>query len=190
MLPLRVVRLTPCRMAAPTARLGRGGERDVAVVRVLLVDDQDPFLRAMAAVVEETPGFEVVGRAVSGEEALDLAATLLPDLVLMDVNLPGIDGLEATRRLLSATPGVRGPAAVDVRRGGRRVVRRRVRCRRLRHQGGVRAGSARGGVVRQLNADDGVAAVDRDRHSSPGRLDPVADVVPAIRRGPCRSRPG
>jgi DNA-binding NarL/FixJ family response regulator len=67
--------------------------------RVLLVDDQAPFLRAMSAVVEETDGFEVVGEACSGEESLLAAAELLPHLVLMDVNLPGIDGLEATRRL-------------------------------------------------------------------------------------------
>ena len=61
----------------------------MAVVRVLLVDDQKPFLRAMAAVVEETPGFEVVGRAVSGEEAVMLAATLLPG--------PRADGREPSR---------------------------------------------------------------------------------------------
>ena len=71
----------------------------MTVVRVLLVDDQVPFLRAMRAVVEETDGFEVVGDACSGEDSLRAAAELLPDLVLMDVNLPGIDGLEATRRL-------------------------------------------------------------------------------------------
>ena len=71
----------------------------MAVVRVLLVDDQVAFLRAMIGVVQETPGFEVVGAAASGEESLRLAEALLPDLVLMDVNLPGIDGLEATRRL-------------------------------------------------------------------------------------------
>jgi DNA-binding NarL/FixJ family response regulator len=77
---------------------------EVAVVRVMLVDDQPPVLRAMAALVEETPGFEVVGRAVSGEEAVTAAALLLPDVVVMDVNLPGIDGLEATRRILSQSP--------------------------------------------------------------------------------------
>ena len=72
----------------------------MAVVRVLLVDDQAPFLRAMSFVVQETVGFEVVGEASSGEESILSVAELLPDLVLMDVNLPGMDGLEATRQLL------------------------------------------------------------------------------------------
>lgn len=72
-------------------------------VRVLIVDDQEPFRGAMAAVVEETAGFVVVGMATSGEESLTAAARLRPDLVLMDLNLPGIDGLEATRRLTAAT---------------------------------------------------------------------------------------
>jgi DNA-binding NarL/FixJ family response regulator len=71
----------------------------VTEVRVLIVDDQEPFRRAMAAVVDATDGFVVVGSATSGEESLAAAAELRPDLVLMDVNLPGIDGIEATRRL-------------------------------------------------------------------------------------------
>jgi DNA-binding NarL/FixJ family response regulator len=73
-------------------------------VRVLVVDDQAPFRLAMAAVVEATDGFVVVGTATSGEESLEMAAALRPDLVLMDVNLPGIDGVEATRRLLAGDP--------------------------------------------------------------------------------------
>jgi DNA-binding NarL/FixJ family response regulator len=74
----------------------------VGDVRVLIVDDQEPFRLAMAAVVEETAGFVVVGMATTGEESLTAAAELHPDLVLMDVNLPGIDGIEATRRLTSS----------------------------------------------------------------------------------------
>jgi len=76
---------------------------EMTVVRVLLVDDQVAYLRAMGSVVRETTGFEVAGEAASGEESLVAAAELLPDLVLMDVNLPGIDGLEATRRLLESS---------------------------------------------------------------------------------------
>ena len=71
-------------------------------VRVLVVDDEEIFRRAMTDVVAETEGFVVVGTAVSGVESLAAAATTQPDLVLMDVNLPGIDGIEAARRLRSA----------------------------------------------------------------------------------------
>jgi len=71
-------------------------------VRVLIVDDQEPFRAAARMVVDATEGFEVVAEARTGEESVERAAELAPDLVLMDVNLPGIDGLEATRRILAS----------------------------------------------------------------------------------------
>jgi two-component system, NarL family, invasion response regulator UvrY len=71
---------------------------------VLIVEDQAPFRRAARAVVTATPGFEVVGEAESGEDAVAMADALLPGLVLMDINLPGINGIEATRRITAAHP--------------------------------------------------------------------------------------
>jgi DNA-binding NarL/FixJ family response regulator len=71
-------------------------------VRVLIVDDQEPFRMAARMVVEATEGFEVVAEAETGEDSVTMAADLRPDLVLMDVNLPGINGLDATRRILAA----------------------------------------------------------------------------------------
>ncbi len=76
-------------------------------MRVLIVDDQEPFRLAARMVVELTDGFEVIGEAETGEASVALTRELEPDLVLMDVNLPGIDGLEATRQILAANRGVR-----------------------------------------------------------------------------------
>jgi DNA-binding NarL/FixJ family response regulator len=67
---------------------------------VLIVDDQEPFRLAARMVVEATDGFEVVGESETGEDSVTKAAELDPDLVLMDVNLPGINGLDATRKIL------------------------------------------------------------------------------------------
>ena len=71
-------------------------------VRVLTVDDQRPFRVAAAAVLRRMAGFELVGEAASGEEAVAAVAALAPDLVLMDINMRGMSGLEATRAITAA----------------------------------------------------------------------------------------
>jgi DNA-binding NarL/FixJ family response regulator len=73
-------------------------------VRVLVVDDQEPFRAAARATVARVAGFELVAEASSGEEALEVCPQLSPDLVLMDINMGGIDGIETTRRLTAAGP--------------------------------------------------------------------------------------
>ena len=75
-------------------------------VRVLVVDDHAAFRDAARAVVEAAGGFELAGEAASGPEALDEAGRLRPDLVLLDVRLPGVHGLEVARRLTAARPAV------------------------------------------------------------------------------------
>jgi two-component system, NarL family, invasion response regulator UvrY len=71
-------------------------------IRVLVVDDQPMFLDVACSLIEMTPGFEPVGQARSGEQGVALAATLRPDLVLMDVRMPGVGGVEAARRITTA----------------------------------------------------------------------------------------
>jgi DNA-binding NarL/FixJ family response regulator len=75
-----------------------------AGVRVLLVDDSEIFLGAAATVITRTPGFDLAGTATSGEAAVALAASLDPDLVLMDHRMSGLSGIEAARRIKEAQP--------------------------------------------------------------------------------------
>jgi two-component system invasion response regulator UvrY len=74
------------------------------VVRVLVVDDQQRVRRAARAVIEATAGFEAVDDASSGPEALARMEALRPDLVLMDVRMPEMDGLESARRMTMSHP--------------------------------------------------------------------------------------
>jgi len=73
------------------------------MVRVLTVDDQPLFRDAARAVIAATPGFEALAEVASGEDALALIERLRPDFVLLDISLPGIDGLETSRRLTATS---------------------------------------------------------------------------------------
>jgi len=73
---------------------------------VLVVDDQAPFRLAARAVLRRLDGFEFAGDASSGLEAIQLVDALRPSLVLMDINMPQMNGIEATRRIVSAHPEV------------------------------------------------------------------------------------
>jgi DNA-binding NarL/FixJ family response regulator len=77
-------------------------------IRLLIVDDQVLFLESLSTFLRNyADDIEVVGLARNGREAVDMAATHHPDIVLMDVHMPVMDGVEATRRLIEARPGVR-----------------------------------------------------------------------------------
>jgi DNA-binding NarL/FixJ family response regulator len=72
--------------------------------RILLADDHAILRHGLRAMLDSTPGFEVVGEAATGEEAVTQSAELRPDVVLMDIQMPGLNGIEATRRVVESDP--------------------------------------------------------------------------------------
>lgn len=77
------------------------------MIRVLIVDDQDIVRQGLQVILGRQPDLEVVGAAVDGEDALTLAARLKPDVVLMDLKMPRLNGIHATRRITQAWPEIK-----------------------------------------------------------------------------------
>jgi DNA-binding NarL/FixJ family response regulator len=75
-------------------------------IRILLADDHAPFRQGLRALLRSEADLEVVGEAATGEEAIMQAANLQPDVILMDLHMPGVNGLEATQTILSTSPHI------------------------------------------------------------------------------------
>src|SRR5260370_31922394 len=76
-------------------------------LRVLIADDHPLFRKGMRALLVAEQDVEVVGEPTTGQEGIELAATLQPDVILMDLQMPGINGIEATRQILPTSPHIR-----------------------------------------------------------------------------------
>jgi DNA-binding NarL/FixJ family response regulator len=92
--------------------MNKTGQREGPAIRVLVADDQDIVRAGLTMLLNAQPGIEVVGEAADGREAVTLARRLRPDVCLLDIRMPGMDGIEATRQL--AGPDVADPIAVVV----------------------------------------------------------------------------
>jgi DNA-binding NarL/FixJ family response regulator len=79
----------------------------MSTLKILIADDHPVFRDGIRTLLEATPNIEVVGDATTGEEAILLAAQCQPDLILMDVQMPGVNGIEATRRIVASQPQIR-----------------------------------------------------------------------------------
>jgi len=91
----------------------------IDTVRVLIVDDHPLARLGIETILSEDPAFQVVGNATDGLQAVEMARQLMPDVILMDINLPGQDGLAATRQIKAEMPYVRVVIVTRLRRCAR-----------------------------------------------------------------------
>jgi len=79
----------------------------VAAFRILVADDHEVVRRGLVAILKQTPEWQVCGEACNGREAIEQAKQLMPDVIVMDISMPGLNGLEATRHIMKANPATK-----------------------------------------------------------------------------------
>jgi DNA-binding NarL/FixJ family response regulator len=147
--------------------------------RVLIADDHVLFRYGVKAMFASEEGFEVAGEASTGEEAVERAAELKPDVVLMDIQMPGLNGIEATRRMLESDPGI-GVVVVTMFEEDDSVF------------AAMRAG-ARGYVLKGAGTDEVIkvvrAVADREAHFGPDVADKLMGFFSAPKPAPQETFP-
>lgn len=97
---------TTVRITVPfSARTKADDSRSESKARLLLVDDHEIVRQGLASLLQGAEGFEICGQAATGEDAIREADRTKPDIIIMDLRMPGIDGLQATRSILKTHPG-------------------------------------------------------------------------------------
>jgi DNA-binding NarL/FixJ family response regulator len=132
-------------------------------VRIVIADDHEVVRRGMRVLLESHPDWEVVGETANGREAVEMATALAPDVVVLDVTMPELNGLEATRRIRAAVPGAE--VLVLTVHESEQVVRE------------VLDAGARGYVLKSDAGHDLVAAVEALCHHRPFFTSTVATMV-------------
>src|SRR5688500_15989447 len=101
----------PARLPARRCKVEHGpnaqrddGDSPVSPLRIVVVDDHTVVRRGVRALLESQPGWEVLAEATTGREAVDIVKRLQPDVVVMDLSLPELNGLDATRQILKESP--------------------------------------------------------------------------------------
>jgi DNA-binding NarL/FixJ family response regulator len=135
----------------------------VSVLRILIADDHEVARRGIRALLESHPGWEVCAEAADGREAVNAASRLKPDLVLLDIGMPSLNGLDATRQILAAEPDTR--VLILTMHDSEQVVRE------------VLAAGARGFLLKSDAGRDLVAAVEALQHNRTFFTTKVAQLV-------------